>query len=113
MIVEGSTCDVHAYDANTGELRWVFHGPTQMGILQAGDLEGISTSLAGEGGGISRHPRPCEVPLHVIYYIILYYIILYYIILYYIILYILCILYYIILYSIVLYYIILLYYIVV
>ena len=28
----GASCDVHAYDANTGGLRWVFHGPKQTGL---------------------------------------------------------------------------------
>ena len=37
----GATCDVHVYDAETGGLRWVFHGPSQDGLLQAGDLEGV------------------------------------------------------------------------
>ena len=41
QILIGSTCDVHVYDAETGGLRWVFHGPTQTGLLQAGDAEGI------------------------------------------------------------------------
>ena len=40
QVVIGSTCDVHAYDANTGGLRWSFNGPTQTGLYQAGDFEG-------------------------------------------------------------------------
>ena len=38
----GATCDVQVYDAETGGLRWVFHGPSQDGPLQAGDREGIA-----------------------------------------------------------------------
>ena len=37
----GATCDVQVYDAQTGGLRWVFHGPTQDALLQAGDMEGV------------------------------------------------------------------------
>lgn len=41
----GASCDVHAYDANTGGLRWVFHGPKQTGQYQAGDAEGVNDRL--------------------------------------------------------------------
>jgi len=37
----GATCDVYAYNADTGALRWIFHGPKQPGRYQAGDREGI------------------------------------------------------------------------
>ena len=42
QIIPGSFCDVHVYDADTGDLQWVFHGPQQTTLMQAGDLEGIS-----------------------------------------------------------------------
>jgi len=38
----GATCDVEVYDAETGGLRWIFHGPMQTGLLQAGDAEGMA-----------------------------------------------------------------------
>ena len=41
QVMQGATCEVHAYDANTGGLRWVFHGPKQTGLFQAGDFEGM------------------------------------------------------------------------
>ena len=41
QVMQGATCEVQAYDANTGGLRWVFHGPKQTGPLQAGDFEGM------------------------------------------------------------------------
>ena len=41
QLVQGATCDVYAYDANTGGLRWSFNGPTQKGPYQAGDMEGM------------------------------------------------------------------------
>jgi len=41
QVVKGAPTDVHAYDAETGEPRWVFRGPAQKGSLQAGDLEGM------------------------------------------------------------------------
>lgn len=44
----GATCDVHAYDAESGRLRWQFNGPTQTGLFQAGDLEGaFERTLSG------------------------------------------------------------------
>ena len=41
QLIHGATCDVHVYDAETGGLRWTFHGPSQDGLLQAGDAEGL------------------------------------------------------------------------
>ena len=41
QVRQGASCDVHVYDADTGDLRWVFHGPAQKGLVQAGDLEGL------------------------------------------------------------------------
>ncbi|CAJ1428458.1 unnamed protein product [Effrenium voratum] len=41
QVLKGAACDVHAYDADTGALRWVFHGPTQKRLYQAGDAEGM------------------------------------------------------------------------
>lgn len=35
-------CDIYALDAETGTLRWVFNGPAQKGLMQAGDFEGMS-----------------------------------------------------------------------
>lgn len=43
--LQGATCDVHAYDANNGGLRWVFHGPVQRQEMQAGDKEGLIDRL--------------------------------------------------------------------
>ena len=37
----GAHCDVEVYNAETGGLRWVFHGPVQTGLLQAGDFDGM------------------------------------------------------------------------
>lgn len=57
QVFPGATCDVNVYDANTGEPRWVFHGPTQKGLMQAGDLEGLTTRNAIfslESGGSGR-----------------------------------------------------------
>lgn len=57
QVFPGATCDVNVYDANTGEPRWVFHGPTQKGLMQAGDLEGLATRKAIfslESGGSGR-----------------------------------------------------------
>ena len=51
----GATCDVHVYDAETGGLQWIFHGPSQKGLLQAGDAEGIL-------GRISRGVRSMCLP---------------------------------------------------
>lgn len=39
--VPGATCEVQAYDASTGGLRWTFNGPTQTTLCQAGDCEGL------------------------------------------------------------------------
>ncbi|CAE6958289.1 bamB [Symbiodinium natans] len=41
QVQQGAFCDVHVYNADTGDLRWVFHGPAQAGPYQAGDLEGM------------------------------------------------------------------------
>ena len=46
QVLPGATCDVHVYDAETGGLQWIFHGPTQTGLLQAGDAEGILGRIA-------------------------------------------------------------------
>eukprot|EP00435_Cladocopium_sp_Y103_P013568 s560_g3.t1 len=46
QVMQGATCEVQAYDANTGGLRWVFHGPTQTGPFQAGDFEGMADRTA-------------------------------------------------------------------
>ncbi|CAJ1447357.1 unnamed protein product [Effrenium voratum] len=51
QVMQGATCDVYAYDADTGRLRWVFNGPTQTGMLQAADFEGALTrTLSGVRG---------------------------------------------------------------
>jgi len=50
QVMKGATCDVNVYDANTGDTRWVFHGPTQKGLLQAGDFEGLIPRLQVFGG---------------------------------------------------------------
>ncbi|OLQ15585.1 Nephrocystin-3 [Symbiodinium microadriaticum] len=55
QVLPGATCDVHVYDAETGGLQWVFHGPSQKGLLQAGDAEGIL-------GRISRGVRSMCLP---------------------------------------------------
>ena len=34
------------HDAETGGLRWTFHGPAQAGLYQAADAEGFATRLA-------------------------------------------------------------------
>lgn len=64
QVFQGATCDVNAYNANTGELRWVFHGPTQKGLLQAGDLEGFATRAAvlNGTGGVPPGPRVMCLP---------------------------------------------------
>lgn len=41
QVMQGAHCDVHVYNADTGALQWVFHGPAQAGILQGGDQEGF------------------------------------------------------------------------
>ncbi|CAE7947857.1 egl-9 [Symbiodinium sp. KB8] len=46
QVMEFATCDVQVHDADTGILRWVFHGPMQMGPVQAGDLEGMAIRQA-------------------------------------------------------------------
>ncbi|CAK9052008.1 Uncharacterized protein SCF082_LOCUS28489 [Durusdinium trenchii] len=45
QVIKGAQCDVHVYNAKTGALRWVFHGPTQKHLLQAGDAEGTQTRI--------------------------------------------------------------------
>ncbi|CAE7814485.1 unnamed protein product [Symbiodinium sp. CCMP2592] len=42
----GASCDVQVHDAETGGLRWTFHGPAQAGLYQAADAEGFATRLA-------------------------------------------------------------------
>mmetsp|Transcript_23618 Transcript_23618/g.44604 ORF Transcript_23618/g.44604 Transcript_23618/m.44604 type:complete len:494 (-) Transcript_23618:70-1551(-) len=42
QVHQGAQCDIHVYDAATGGLRWVFHGPRQEHLLQAGDFEGLA-----------------------------------------------------------------------
>ncbi|CAE7730277.1 bamB [Symbiodinium pilosum] len=46
QVVPGSNCDVHVYSADNGNLQWVFHGPQQTGLLQAGDMEGLAFRTA-------------------------------------------------------------------
>jgi len=46
QVVQGAPTDVYAYDADTGKVQWVFNGPKQKGLLQAGDFEGLSVRLA-------------------------------------------------------------------
>lgn len=41
QVTPRATCDVYALDASSGRIRWVFNGPTQQGLFQAGDFEGI------------------------------------------------------------------------
>ena len=52
QVVQGATCDVYAYDANTGGLRWSFNGPTQKGHYQAGDMEGMHVREHTVGRGL-------------------------------------------------------------
>eukprot|EP00439_Symbiodinium_sp_Y106_P077182 s559_g16.t1 len=51
QVMQFATCDVQVHDADTGILRWVFHGPMQLGPSQAGrelgrDLEGLAMRAA-------------------------------------------------------------------
>ncbi|CAJ1453747.1 unnamed protein product [Effrenium voratum] len=55
QVQQGATCDVHAYDAESGRLRWVFNGPTQKGLWQAADLEGIGERVSS---GIQKWCMP-------------------------------------------------------
>merc|ERR1740123_537676 len=45
QVFQGAYFDVEAFDAETGERQWVFHGPMQTGPGQAGDLEGERTRV--------------------------------------------------------------------
>lgn len=59
--LQGAPYEVRAYDAETGALQWTFHGPSQKGGFQAGDLEGKpyreSTGLRG-----LTYPNPWSAP---------------------------------------------------
>lgn len=48
QVLQGAPTDVYAYDADTGKVQWVFNGPKQKGLLQAGDLEGLPVRLSSK-----------------------------------------------------------------
>lgn len=48
--VPGMRMDVHAFDAETGEMQWTFEGPILKTPMVAGDLEGYITGARGRTG---------------------------------------------------------------
>jgi len=46
QVLQGAATDVIAYDAETGEVQWIFNGPSQKGPYQAADLEGTIERLS-------------------------------------------------------------------
>jgi len=61
QVLKGAPYDVRAYDADTGALQWVFNGPKQQGVLQAGDLEGMFDRSSVGLRGLTL-PNPWSAP---------------------------------------------------